>query len=338
MSNSVRQHHRVARFLLFGATMALAVAVIAGCAPQAAEADYPTRPIDLVVPFAAGGTSDQTARVLAPYLADRWGQPVNVVNRPGGGGAPGTVEVIQATPDGHTMGILAVSTTVLNPAVQADLPYQWDDPNHVARINVTSLVFVVGADSPYDTLEQFVEALRDDQTQFTFGASGVAGPSTFALSQLAQAAGADPTAIEIVPFDGGAPAATATAGGHVDMVAQNLPEVLELVRGGRLKALAVTTPDRVPELPDVPTTAEAGFPSVNQMGMFGVFGPQGLPAAIVAMWEEAIQEATSDPQFIRELENIGSIPGYQSSSEFRAWAEEQYNEARDLAEELGLRQ
>jgi tripartite-type tricarboxylate transporter receptor subunit TctC len=337
MSGFVRRHSRVSRLLLFAVTMALAVAVVAGCAPQATEVDYPTRPIDLVVPFAAGGTSDQTARVLAAYIQNSWGQPVNVINRPGGGGTPGTVSVLQAPADGYTLGILAVSSAVLNPAVQADLPYQWDDPLHIARINVTSLVFVVGADSRFNTLQDVVEALRTDAAAITFGASGVAGPSTFAISQLAQAAGADPTTLEIVPFDGGAPAATATAGGHVDLVAQNLPEVLELVRGGRLKALAVTTPDRVPDLPDVPTTAEAGFPSVNQMGMFGVFGPAGVPDEIVTTIEEAIEQATNDPQFITELQRIGSIPGYQESGEFTAWVGEQYNEARALAEELGLR-
>lgn len=338
---------RKSRYLLFGSLLAVGVTVATACAPaaapsgsspgQAAAPAFPTKAIEISVPFAAGGTSDLVARILGPQLTKKWNQPVNVVNKGGGSGTPGTVSVLQAPPDGHSVGILANSNGVLNDAVQKDLPYHWNDVGHIARIGVTGLVFVVKADAPYTTLKDLGDAIKKDPAKFKYGSSGVSGPSTFAIGQFAEAIGVDPNKLSRVPYDGGAPAATATAGGHVDFVAQNLPEVLELVRGKQLKALAITGDKRAPELSDVPTTAEAGFKSVDHMGLFGIFGPQKLPESVVKKWEDTLAELMKDEAVVKDLEKIGLIPGYQNSKDFRAFAESQHKAALAIAEKLGLR-
>ena len=197
--------------------------------------------------------------------------------------------------------MLSASTSILNRALQLDLPYKWNDVTHIARVSVSPLVLVVKSDAPYNSAKDLVEAIRADPTSFKFGSSGVAGPSTFGAAQLLQDAGIDPTAVDVAPFDGGAPTLAAVAGGHVQFAAQNLSEVLPLVQGGQLKALAVTSPERVAELPDVPTATEAGYPGFSQVGVFGMAGPKGLPADVVTAWESMLSEAMKDTAFINKM-------------------------------------
>ncbi|MHB0869287.1 MAG: Bug family tripartite tricarboxylate transporter substrate binding protein [Chloroflexota bacterium] len=337
MSPSTNRYRRIIATLVIGLSAILAVAAVSGCAQQSGSAAYPTKPVELVVPFAPGGATDQTARALTPYLSKKWGQPVNVVNKAGAGGTTGTVSVIQAAPDGYSMIMLANSNGILNDAIQTDLPYHWDSVLHVGRVNVTPVLFVVKGDSKYNSFKELVDAMKADPSKFKYGSSGVGGPSTFATAQLAEAAGIDAAKLDRVPFDGGAPASAAAAGGHVDFVAQLMPEVLEMVRGGKLKALAITTSERSKLLPNVPTTKELGFPTVTEMGLNGVGAPTKLPADIAKKWEDSMGEVSKDPQYQADLEKIGGIAAYQSAKDFRAWMESEHKSHRALAEKLGLR-
>lgn len=323
--------------LLAGILLVLATAALAGCAQQPAASAYPTKPIEIIVPFAAGGGTDVVSRIAGEYVSAKWGQPINVVNKPGGGGTPGTVEVIQAKPDGYTLTMLSASTSILNPALQSDLPYKWNDMTYMARLVLSPLALVVKADSPYNTLKDLVEAIKKDPSKFKYGSSGVAGPSTFGTAQLLESAGIDPTKVDRVPFDGGAPTVAAVAGGHVDFAAQNLSEVLSLVTGGKLRALAVTTPERVAELPDVPTAKESGYEGFKQVGVFGLAGPAKLPESVVSKWESVLTEAMNDAAFKEKLIKTGNIPAYQGAKEYTAWTEDQYKSAYDLAVKLSLR-
>lgn len=337
MFATVRRYRTIMGFLSVSLIAILAAPLVGDCGQKPAAPAYPAKPIEAVVAFAAGGSGDLLMRHLATYLQRKWGQRINVVNKPGAGGTPGTVSVLQSAPDGYTVGNVGNSNTFLNHAVQKEMPYRWDALNHIVHVAAQPLVLVVKADSKYGSLKDLVADMQKDPTQIQYGSSGVAGPSTFVTAQLAAAAGVDPVKLKRVPFDGGAPAAAAAAGGHVHFVAQNLGEVLELVKGKRLRALAIALPARWKELRDVPTFTEAGYASVKHMGVFGVYGPANLPAEVVKKWEDGVAEAVKDSQFVAGLEKIGAVPAYMNSKDLRAWIEAEYTTALAIAEKLGLR-
>lgn len=311
--------------------------LLAPAAECAAAAPYPAKPVQIVVAFAPGGSSDQVSRLLATYLSKKWGQPVSVVNKPGGGGVVGTAAVAQAPPDGYTVNNAMVNTLAFAPAAQSNNPYTWDGFTYLARVGVTPSVLTVNAGSPYKTAKELVEAVKKDPAKFKTGVSGLAGTGAFGIAQILQSAGVDPAKVDMVSFNGGVLVVTNLAGGHVDFVAQQLPEVLEMVRAGKLRALMHTNPTRVKELPDVPTSKEAGFPAFSVMASSGYVGPPNLPPAVVTKWETAIADALKDKEFSASLEKMGLIASYQNAKEFKAWTEEQYKSAKQLAGSLGLK-
>ncbi len=237
----------VVALLLMGTT--LIMLPIAGCG-AASGGDYPTKSIDMIVPFAPGGTADLVARLTADNMGKRLGQPVNVVNKAGGGGNTGTIEALQAKADGYTILLHTVATGQLNPATQADTPFKWDQPTFVSRINTSPLVLIVKSDSPWKTLKDLVEDIRKDPAKFKLGTAGEGGLSVFASAQILEQAGVDSAKLTRVVFTGGAPAVTAVAGGHIDFAAQNLSEVIDLIKGGKLRGLAISTSSRAKILPE----------------------------------------------------------------------------------------
>lgn len=310
-------------------------AALAGLA-RAAEA-YPDRPIDLVVAFPPGGSTDQVGRALAGYLSKKWGQPINVVNKAGGGGVTGTVAGLQGRPDGHTMIVTVTSVGSHNPAMDSKLPYRWDDFTFVARTNISPLVFIVKADAPWKTLKDLADAIKADPGKLKYGTSSAGGPSTFAAVQLATAVGADPTKLTRVVLGGGAPTVANVAGGHVDFAAQNLAEVIALIQGGKIRGLGITSETRSPHVKDVPATREAGFPGVNLIGYNGVVGPRGIPEAIVKQWVASLREATSDREFIATMDKLGLPVAYLGPEEFRQFLKRDYEAALEMATRLGMR-
>lgn len=310
------------------------LAPVAECVAAAA---YPTKPVQIIVAFAPGGSSDQVSRLLATYLSKKWGQPVSVVNKPGGGGVVGTAAVAQASPDGYMVNNGQVNTLAFAPAAQSNNPYNWDGFTYLARIGVTPSVLTVNANSPYKTIKDLVEAVKKDPAKFKTGVSGLAGTGAFGIAQLLQSAGVDPAKVDMVSFNGGVLVVTNLAGGHVDFVAQQLPEVLEMVKAGRLRALMHTNAVRLKELPDVPTSKEAGFPAYSVMAASGYVGPPNLPKEVVAKWETTIADALKEVEFAASLEKVGLIAAYQNARDYRAWTEEQYKSAQHLAVSLGLK-
>jgi tripartite-type tricarboxylate transporter receptor subunit TctC len=314
-----------------------AVALPFTAAQSAVPAAYPTKPVQIVVAFAPGGSSDQVSRLVATYLTKKWGQPVSVVNKPGGGGVVGTAAVAQAAPDGYTINNAMVNTVAFAPAAQSKNPYNWDSFTYLARVGVTPSVLTVNASSPYKTAKELVEAVKKDPAKFKTGVSGLAGTGAFGIGQILHSSGVDPSKVDMVSFNGGVLVVTNLAGGHVDFVAQQLPEVLEMVRAGKLRALMHTNPTRLAELPEVPTGKEAGFPAFTVMASSGYVGPLNLPAAVVTAWETAIAEALKDKEFSTSLDKMGLIASYQNAKEFKAWTEEQYKSAKQMTEALGTK-
>lgn len=329
--------HMITRRKVVQTTAGASLLLGAGVFQHAAAAQYPEDAIEMVVAFGPGGSTDVVARALVGQLESVWDQPIDVLNREGGSGATGTASVATAEPDGYTVLMSVTSAGLTNPAIQGDmLPYSWDDFSFISRVTTSPLVVIVSADSPHETLQDLVDAVAADPENHSYSTSGPGGPSTFATAQILNQAGVDPTAIIQVVMGGGADAVTAVAGNNVDFAVQNLSEVVEMVKGGLLKGLAVSNPERVESLPEVPTAEEAGFEEFTFQGWNGVVGPAGMSEEIVTAWNDAVAPIMEDEDFKKQLRDLGLEPAYLPPAEFKEWLGEQYDFATQVVEDLGL--
>ncbi len=323
--------------LLAGGLAAALVLTVLGSPAQAA-APYPSKAIDMICPFSAGGASDLVGRAVAAYVQKKWGRPINVVVKIGAGGTTGTLEGLRAAPDGHTLFLAGNSNGTINPALEKDLPYKWDQATMVARVATNTMVLIVKSDSKWKTAKELVEDVAKNPKNFKFGTGSAAGPSTFLTAQLLGGAGIDITLPARVVFQGGAPVVTAVAGGHVDFASQSVSEVWSLVEAGRIRALAVTSAERAKQLPNIPTGKEAGFPWFTWLGYTGIQGPPNLPAAVLQKWNEVLREAALDPEFRKMMDDIGATPAYLDSQQFKEFIKADYEDAVKTLTKLGLRQ
>lgn len=302
------------------------------------SSDYPMKPVDMLVAFSPGGATDRVARSVADKVSEIWEEPVEVINKEGGSGTVGTVEAIQSKPDGYTVLMSVTSAGLTNPAIKSDLPYKWDDFTFISRINTSPLVVIVKADSKWETLEELVEDVKKDPTDFSYGTSGPGGPSTFGTAQIMEQAGIDLTKLTQVVLGGGSETVTAVAGGQVDFAAQNLSEVIEMIKGEKLRGLAISNDERAKVLPDVPTAQEAGFEEFSFRGWNGVVGPPNIPEEVVERWNEVVKTAMEDQEFTENLESQGLIPAYQGPEDFEAFLEDSFDTAYRIAEQTDIRE
>ncbi|MES2183390.1 MAG: tripartite tricarboxylate transporter substrate binding protein [Pseudomonadota bacterium] len=324
---------------------AVVAAALAACGTQAtgpASASatpgaYPVKEVTLIVPFPAGGVTDINSRILARHLSRLWGQPVSVVNLLGEGGTTGTLHVLRAPKDGYTMMMNATGQATQNPAIDSRLPYKWDEPTLVARTSVSPLVFVVKGDSRWNSLQQMLGDVRRDPAAYRYGTSGPGGVGSIAISLLFGSSGVDPKQLGRVTLQGGAPLLDAVATGTTDFAAQYLAEMGPQLASGRLKPLAVSTAQRVRQLPGTPTSKEAGSDSFTLIGWSGIAGPAGLPPAIVARWDQAVKTLAADPAFVRETEASGAEVAYLGPADFKEALRREYDTAVVQVEKLGLR-
>jgi len=274
--------------------------VIAG--PAAAQS-YPTRAVKIVVPFAAGGGTDVMARNIAQKLNEAWAQPVLVENRTGAGGLIGADAVAKSPPDGYTF-LMGTTTTAINASLAVKPPYDMQrDLQPVAMLSFYPMAAVVLADSPVRSLKDLV-ALSHKQS-FSAGSGGNGTPQHLVLEMFKGATGAK---ILHVPYKGGNPALVALLGAQNDVVFSLWPEALPHVQAGKLRALAVTTRARLAQMPDLPTTAEAGFPSVEATGWQGVMVRAGTPKDIVARINAQVSSIMAVPDMKSKIVEQGFMP------------------------------
>lgn len=292
-------------------------------------ATYPSQPIDLIVPASPGGASDFTARIAQPFLSKKLGQPINVVNKPGGATAIGAKFVLTSWPDGYTI-LLHTFANVTVPAIQPDTPYKWDDPTPLGLLMMGPQVFTVAANSPYKTLKEILDTWKKNPAEVKYGAGGIGSQSVVAIFKLIRAAGIDPSQVGSVQFDGAGPTLAAVAGGHVAITAESVGGAIPLVKAGKLRALAVTSSTRLPDFPDVPTTKELGYPQADVMTWNGFSGPPKLPDAIVEKWSKAIKEVSEDPEVIKKFTAGSAMVVYKSPAEFKKLWEDQYTTLRSM--------
>lgn len=302
-----------------------------------ALAGYPRRPVTLVTPYGASGSSDLAARSLAVSLPEYLGQPVIVVNRAGANGVVGTTFVSRSRADGYTLLMGRVGANCLVPALNESIAYHWDSFSFIGLVEMNPFVYVVRADSPHKTLADLLAAIEAAPGTISYSDSGPQTLLALGTLMLLDQAGLAPDAAVGIPYEGGGTAATALLGGHVDFLGVNIGPVLEQIKAGKLRALAVTTPERLESIPDVPTVRECGYPALESViGWSALLGPKDLPREIIATWAATMARIAADPQWAERTRMAGSIPFVKSPEETREFIRGQYEMYRTLGEKRGL--
>lgn len=295
--------------------LALSALLLTGSAAQAAE-PYPSKPVHILVPYAAGGAVDVLARTLGQALAKTWGQQPVIENRPGAGGIVASQALTQAAPDGYTL-ILVASGHPLNQFIYPSVPYDtFKDFTAISEVASSPLAIVVAKDSPYKTLSDLLAAARKEPDKLSYGMSGNGTSAHLAGELLKYMSG---TRIVAIPYKGGAPALTAVIAGEIPLSINPLAEAIGQLEGGAARALAVTSAERSKALPGVPTIAESGVSGYDVSVWWGVLGPAKMPPEIVAKLETDLKAALQDTGVLSTLDKIGATPVGSSARDFDAY-------------------
>lgn len=309
------------------ASITVALMLIGWAGPVESQPQYPTRAIEILVPFTAGGGVDLTARTMASYMSKKWGVPINVINKPGGNTIPATLELYRADPDGYTL--YEEASTVCYLAVRK-LPFDIMDRTFIAITNIGPQVMYVPSSSPYKTLKELAVAAREKPENFTWVSRGGPDPADYQVIKFLQEAGVDYRKTRSIMSQGASQGVTLVAGGHAMLGSGSGTSALPALKAGTIRAVAVSGSARFIELPDVPTAAEAGYPTATVDNWFGIIGPPKLPAYVVDIWDKAIQEMLKDPEVVAKLRNIWQVPFYRNSREMRELVIETTAEVKKL--------
>ncbi len=299
-------------------SLLLGFALLPGAA-RAQEA-FPTRPIRMIVPFAPGGAADLVARITAQALQESLGQPVVVDNRGGSGGVIGSEAALSAAKDGYTIVFHTLSSAVLNAGLynlsfdmrRAFVP--------LALVGLVPNIVLVNPRVPAHSLQELIALLRREPGRHSYASSGAGTITHLSAHMLAAQAGVE---MVHVPYRGSGPAMADLIAGTVEVMVDTMPSTLPAVRAGQLRALAVTTRERTPVLPDLPTVQEAGLPGYESYNWHGLFAPAGVPAPILARLEQAARTALAAPATQRKLEEVGVAPRPLGAEEFGAFWDQQ---------------
>ncbi len=300
------------------AKAALAAALAGLCLSSAAVAAdaYPSKPIRLIVPFAAGGTTDIVARIVSEGLTRELGQAVVVENRGGGGGSIGADALVRSTPDGYTLGVATVSTMATNPATNPQNPYDpIEDFTPITNLVNVPNVLTVNPSVPAKTLAEFITLLKNNPGKYSYASSGTGGISHLDGELFKSLTKTD---MVHVPYRGSGPALNDVIAGQVNAQFDNLPSSMPHIQAGKLRALAIEAPKRLPSLPDVPNFAEAGLPQMDNMAWYGLVAPAGTPQAVVDRIHAAAVKVLKDPKIAQRLADGGSLVDGSTPAEYAA--------------------
>jgi len=282
----------------------LAALLAGACGPARAAPDYPTRPVRLVVPFTPGGSTDILGRSIAQRLQEALGQPFVVENRPGAGGSIGATEVARAAPDGHTLLMGHIGTLAINPSLYPKLPY---DPltsfAPVALVARVPNVLVVHPAVPARNVQELVALARARPGSLRYASGGNGSAAHIAMEYFKLRTRTD---IGHIPYRGTAPAVTDVMGGQVEIIMTGVPAVMQQVKAGRLRALAVSSLKPVDGMPDLPTIAASGVPDFEAIQWYGVVAPARTPAAVIALLNAEINRALDAPALKARLDAEGA--------------------------------
>lgn len=301
-----------------------------------AHAAWPERPVTLIVPWAAGGGTDAVARVLAAGLEKELGKPVNVVNRTGGGGVVGHTEIVNAKPDGYTIGLATAEVTTFYWSNTA--PFTYEKLTPLALVNFDSAAFNVSASSPWSDLRAALDDIRK-QPAGRFKMSGMASGAAYhlAFAGLLQLEGIDPKSVVVVPSQGAAPGFQELASGGVQIVPSSLPEGKPMMDAGKVKPLAVLSKERIGAFPNVPTVKDAIGKDYEGGTWRGLAGPAGLPADVTARLVEAAEKVATSAEYKTFLSERGFGYAFGKGEAFGSYLAEQHRRNGEIMAALGLR-
>lgn len=305
----------------------------------ALQAQYPSRPILLVVPYTAGSDADLAARNLAQH-APRYlnGQSVVVMNQPGASGAIGTLAVRNAPPDGHRLLLARIASQVILPATDRKAPYSSNDFNFLSVLEINPYVCAVKSDAPYASMKDLIGDIRKRPGKLNFATVGEGTLQNFGPQYLFSLAGLPKDSAVGIPYKGSGELAASLAGGHVQFVCSNLGALIGHFRAGALRPLMTTTREPLKELPQVPTARSVGWPEMERLAAWSALaGPPGLPREVVARWSDVLANLARDPGWLAGVEKLGGIPALRSPAETDRFVRDQYQLYEGLAERLGLR-
>ncbi|MBC7995141.1 MAG: tripartite tricarboxylate transporter substrate binding protein [Rhizobacter sp.] len=296
-------------------TLAFTLALSAlSCAPAWAQDVWPNKPIRLVVPFAAGGTSDILARTIGEKLQTALKQTVVIDNKAGAGGVIGADIVAKAPPDGYTMLIGTISSHAINPALQPKMPYNaTTDFAHVILLGSISNVLLVGADQPYKTVKDLITAAKAKPASIAFASAGQGSSQHMSGETFKLLAGAELTH---VPYKGSAPAIQDVIGGQVPMSFETVTVALPHIQSGKVRALAVTSAQRSGALPNTPTLQEAGVPGFDVASWQALYMPAGTPPAIVQRMNTEVESILAQPEVKAKMEGLGLVHTANTPEQF----------------------
>ena len=299
------------QFLRFAA----AAAIVPALPPIACAQGYPARPVRMIVPYAAGGPNDTIARIIAQKLAESWDQRFYVENIPAGAGNVGTAVAAKSQPDGYSI-VVVTSSFFINPGLYAKI--QYDPIKDFAPVTIIAAaphVLVVHPSFPANDVNEFVAAVRANPGKYSYASAGVGQSSHLAGELFKLSFGLD---LIHVPFNGAAPAMISTIGGHTPISFISLPAAAAYIKDGKLRALAVTSGERSPAIPKVPTMAEAGFPGQESIFMQGLLFPAGTPTDIIDRWYREVARIVAMPDVRGRLIALGFEPVVNTPEEFGA--------------------
>jgi tripartite-type tricarboxylate transporter receptor subunit TctC len=295
--------------------VAALVSITPFLAPIAHAQDWPARPIKLVVPFPPGGLIDNMARLVAPRLAQELGQSVVIDNKPGAGGNVGAAEAARATPDGYTL-LMASPPLTISPALYARLPYRPEQIVPIGLMGRVPNVLVVNPSANINTLADLTALAKSRPGQLNYASNGQ-GTSLHLSAELYKSQAG--VFITHIPYRGAAAGLTGVIAGEVNLMFDNLPSALGLIQGGKLKALAVTTPQRSSVLPNVPTMEEAGLKGYQVFAWFGLAAPAGVPAPVLQKIEQALERIASQAEVKAAMQRAGAEPTWANAQAMNAF-------------------
>jgi tripartite-type tricarboxylate transporter receptor subunit TctC len=296
--------------------------------------NYPTKTVRLIVPFAAGGSTDIMGRLVAQKLSEAWGQQVIVDNRPGGSTVIGTDIVAKSAPDGHTL-LVTPAPFAIVPSLLKKLPYDpAKDFEPITLINTTPLVVVVNPGVPAKNIKELIALAKAKPGVLNFGSSGSGGSNHLAGELFNAMAN---VRIMHIPYKGNAPAMTDLIGGHVDIVFNGLTSALQFIKSGKLRALGVTSLKRTPALPDLPTLDESGLKGFQAVAWNGLTGPAGMPMTAVAKTAESVARIMKSPELAEYLKREGSDPVGSTTAEYTAFLQDEIAKWKKVIARAGIK-
>ncbi|MFY7914328.1 MAG: Bug family tripartite tricarboxylate transporter substrate binding protein [Rubrivivax sp.] len=293
--------------------LVLTAALLGLAGPGLAQDAWPNKPVRMIVPFAPGGSTDVVARMVGQKLSTLWNQPVVIENRAGAGGNVGADVVAKSPGDGYTL-LMASGSVTINPALYKRMPFDTKkDLAPITNVAQGPMLVVVKDGSPYKTLKELIAAAKARPGSINFASAGVGSQVHLAAENFADAAGVD---LQHVPYRGEALGYNDLAASQVQMMVGNFAAASALVGPGRLRALAVTSKARMPQMPEVPTAHEAGLPGFENIGWFGLFAPAGTPTAVIQKVHRDVARVMGETEIKARLYVQGMSPAVNSTEDF----------------------